>query len=309
MSKLALSIDSLNKTYDKSFKALSDVSFSVEEGDFFALLGPNGAGKSTTIGILSTLVKKDSGSVIVSGLDLDKDPLAVKRNIGVVPQEFNFPIFDKVEDIVINQAGYYGVPYRRAKENAMYFLKNLDLWDKRHVQAGKLSGGMKRRLMIARGMIHEPKLLLLDEPTAGVDVEMRRTTWSFLRKMNEHGVTIILTTHYLEEAEALCRNLAVIDKGKIKATGEMQALLRQQQNKTFIIECTEPVTNLPEVPGYDLTLNGSNIIQVTCGGDAQLNPILTALAQANADIQAVRPSTNRLEQFFLDLVGSKEVSS
>lgn len=307
MNELALSISHLRKTYSTGLKALDDVSFSVPQGDFFALLGPNGAGKSTIIGIISTLINKDSGTVKVLGNDLDSDPLALKRCIGVVPQEFNFSVFDKVEDIIINQAGFYGVPYKRAKQNAIYFLKNLDLWDKRHTQAIKLSGGMKRRLMIARGMIHEPRLLLLDEPTAGVDVEMRRLTWAFLQKINQQGVTIILTTHYLEEAEALCRNMAIIDKGNIKAQGSMNDLLKTQSRQTYLIECNAEQFVLPSLDGYTLSWHpGQNVIEVSMHGGAQLNPVLTAIAQANIDILSVRPSSSRLEQFFMDLVRSKE---
>jgi ABC-2 type transport system ATP-binding protein len=305
----ALSVTHLRKTYNSGLEALKDVSFEVADGDFFALLGPNGAGKSTTIGIISTLVKKTQGQVTVFGHDLDSDPMALKRCIGVVPQEFNFSIFDKVIDIIVNQAGYYGVPYKRAKENATYFLKQLDLWDKRNTPAGKLSGGMKRRLMIARGMVHEPRLLLLDEPTAGVDVEMRRLTWDFLRAMNRQGVTIILTTHYLEEAEALCKHTAIIDKGLIRVKGDIQELLKHQSRQTYIIECNAESFRLPTVPGYDIVWQPeAGIIEVNCPGNAPLNPVLAAVAEQNVKILGVRPSASRLEQFFLDLVKSRESS-
>ena len=309
MDTKALAISHLVKRYNKGPQALKGIDLSVSHGDFFALLGPNGAGKSTTISIISTLTHKTEGRVQVYGHDLDVDPLAVKKCIGVVPQEFNFSIFDTVENIVINQAGYYGIPYKQAKLSAAYFLKKLDLWDKRHTQAMKLSGGMKRRLMIARGMVHEPKLLLLDEPTAGVDVEMRRLTWDFLRSINEKGVTIILTTHYLEEAEALCRHTAIIDEGIIKATGSISELVNKMEQKSFVIECAKLDFELPVLDGYSLTADvKTDTLNVTCHGPTHLTPILMALGERKADILAVRPQSNRLEDYFLNMVKSREPS-
>lgn len=250
----ALSIRQLTKTYGNGFQALKGIDLDVAEGDFFALLGPNGAGKSTTIGILSTLVNKSGGTVNVFGHDLDRDPSGLKRCLGVVPQEFNFNQFEKAFDILVTQAGYYGIPAKIAKERAERYLNQLGLWDKRDVSSRMLSGGMKRRLMIARALIHQPRLLILDEPTAGVDIELRRSMWSFLTELNREGITIILTTHYLEEAEQLCRNIGIIDHGQIVKNTSMRELLSQLHVETFLLDLKESQLVAPELGSYPAQL-------------------------------------------------------
>ncbi|MGH8366784.1 MAG: ABC transporter ATP-binding protein, partial [Pseudomonas sp.] len=258
----ALSIRQLTKTYGNGFQALSGIDLDVAEGDFFALLGPNGAGKSTTIGILSTLVNKTTGTVNIFGNDLDKSPAALKRSIGVVPQEFNFNQFEKTFDIVVTQAGYYGIPPKIAKERAEQYLTQLGLWDKRDVPSRSLSGGMKRRLMIARALVHEPRLLILDEPTAGVDIELRRSMWTFLTELNQKGITIILTTHYLEEAEQLCRNIGIIDHGTIVENTSMRNLLSQLHVETFLLDLKNDMTVAPQLIGYPNRLVDSHTLEV-----------------------------------------------
>ncbi len=298
---LALNISALNKTYDNGFVALNNVDLQVAAGDFFALLGPNGAGKSTTLGIVSSLVNLTSGTVSVFGKDLKTDRMAVKASLGVVPQEFNFNGFEKVYDIISQQAGYYGMSSTLAKTRIEHYLKKLDLWEKRHVQARMLSGGMKRRLMIARALIHEPKLLILDEPTAGVDIELRRTMWEFLKEINAKGTTIILTTHYLEEAEALCRNIAIINKGEIVANTSARALLRQLKKATFVADLMDPIT-VPETSEFNFRQVGDVQIEFDILKDHPLNAAIEAFGALGGKVMSIRPKHNRLEEVFVDLI-------
>ncbi len=265
----ALSVEHLNKTYKSGVVALRDVSLDVEEGDFFALLGPNGAGKSTLIGIVTSLVNKTSGTVRVFDADADSDLERAKAYIGLVPQEVNFNQFEKPFDIVVNQAGYYGIPRKLARERAEKYLKTLSLWDKHNGPSRELSGGMKRRLMIARAMVHEPRLLILDEPTAGVDIEVRRSMWRYLEQINGEGTTVILTTHYLEEAENLCRNVAIIDHGRIIENTGVKDLLGKLQVETFVLDTREPVRGLPELEGYTLRLRDQTTIEGAQGAQPQ----------------------------------------
>lgn len=298
----ALKIDQLRKVYDNGFEALKGISLQVEEGDFFALLGPNGAGKSTTLGVVSTLVRKTSGKVEVFGVDQDRDLNATKLNLGVVPQEFNFNMFEKVRDILITQAGYYGIPYKKACERADYYLKKLGLWEKREGPARMLSGGMKRRLMIARALMHEPRLLILDEPTAGVDIELRRSMWEFLKEINAAGTTIILTTHYLEEAESLCRNIAIIDHGSIVQDTSMRELLQQLNAETFILDFEEVITTPPQINGYPLRLIGEHTLEVDVTKGSGLNNLFSGLSNAGLHVSSMRNKSNRLEELFVSLV-------
>ncbi|GID05665.1 ABC transporter ATP-binding protein [Pseudomonas sp. 008] len=298
----ALSIRQLTKTYGNGFQALSGIDLDVAEGDFFALLGPNGAGKSTTIGILSTLVNKTSGTVNVFGHDLDKEPAALKRCIGVVPQEFNFNQFEKTFDIVVTQAGYYGIPPKIAKERAEQYLTQLGLWDKRDVPSRSLSGGMKRRLMIARALVHEPRLLILDEPTAGVDIELRRSMWTFLTELNKKGITIILTTHYLEEAEQLCRNIGIIDHGTIVENTSMKQLLSQLHVETFLLDLKNTLQVAPQLLGYPAKLIDSHTLEVQVDKAMGITALFTQLAQQNIEVLSLRNKTNRLEELFVSLV-------
>ncbi|WP_194787771.1 ABC transporter ATP-binding protein [Pseudomonas sp. UFMG81] len=298
----ALSIRQLTKTYGNGFQALKGIDLDVSEGDFFALLGPNGAGKSTTIGILSTLVNKTSGTVNVFGHDLDREPAALKRCLGVVPQEFNFNQFEKTFDIVVTQAGYYGIPPKLAKERAEQYLTQLGLWDKRDVQSRSLSGGMKRRLMIARALIHEPRLLILDEPTAGVDIELRRSMWSFLTELNQKGITIILTTHYLEEAEQLCRNIGIIDHGAIVENTSMRQLLGKLHVETFVLDLKHDLPAAPELHGYPCRLITPHTLEVQVEKDIGITALFGQLALKNIEVQSLRNKTNRLEELFVSLV-------
>nr|MBO2510997.1 ABC transporter [Gammaproteobacteria bacterium] len=298
----ALSIRQLTKTYGNGFQALHGIDLEVAEGDFFALLGPNGAGKSTTIGILSTLVNKTSGSVEVFGHDLDREPYALKRCLGVVPQEFNFNQFEKVLDIVVTQAGYYGIPARLAKERAELYLTQLGLWEKRNAASRELSGGMKRRLMIARALIHQPRLLILDEPTAGVDIELRRSMWSFLTELNQQGITIILTTHYLEEAEQLCRNIAIIDHGRIVEHSSMKELLMKLHVETFLLDLRDPLRVAPQLNGYPARLIDNHTLEVQVEKNLGLNGLFTQLAGHGIQVLSLRNKTNRLEELFVSLV-------
>ena len=298
----ALSIRQLTKTYGNGFQALSGIDLDVAEGDFFALLGPNGAGKSTTIGILSTLVNKTSGTVNVFGHDLDRNPAALKRSIGVVPQEFNFNQFEKTFDIVVTQAGYYGIPAKIAKERAEKYLTQLGLWDKRDTPSRSLSGGMKRRLMIARALVHEPRLLILDEPTAGVDIELRRSMWTFLTELNEQGTTIILTTHYLEEAEQLCRNIGIIDHGTIVENTSMRQLLGQLHVETFVLDLKYPLSSTPHLIGYPSLLLDGNTLEVQVDKAVGITGLFTQLAAQNIEVVSLRNKTNRLEELFVSLV-------
>ncbi len=303
----ALSIEQLTKTYANGFEALKGISLEVQEGDFFALLGPNGAGKSTTIGVISSLVNKTSGRVTVFGHDLDRARAQAKQLIGVVPQEFNFNQFEKVGDIVVTQAGYYGIEPQLARERAEHYLRQLGLWDKRALQSRRLSGGMKRRLMIARALVHQPKLLILDEPTAGVDIELRRSMWEFLQRINrEDGITIILTTHYLEEAEQLCRNIAIIDQGQIIQNSSMKALLGQLQQETFILDCAEPIAELPEVPGLQLKRHDDHSLEATVAKGQGLTGLFVALHHAGIEVTSMRNRSNRLEELFVQLVEGRQ---
>ena len=298
----ALELDKLHKTYRNGQVALSGIDLAVGEGDFFALLGPNGAGKSTAIGIVSSLVNKTSGSVRVFGHDLDRDPAAVKACIGLVPQEFNFNQFEPVVEIVVNQAGYYGIPRREAYRRAEASLRQLDLWDRRTVQARELSGGMKRRLMIARALVHRPRLLILDEPTAGVDIEIRRSMWTFLREINARGTTIILTTHYLEEAESLCRHIAIINRGRIAEHARMGELLRRLDTETFVLDLRDPLERIDPIPGFALQLLDSCTLEVSVSRACGLNPLFATLDARGVQVVSLRNKQNRLEQLFIDLV-------
>lgn len=298
----ALKIKSLTKTYDNNFEALKGIDLEVLDGDFFALLGPNGAGKSTTIGVICSLVRKSSGSLKIFGIDIDEDFSAAKQYVGVVPQEFNFNQFEKPIDILITQAGYYGIPVSVATERAQKYLKLLGLWDKRNVPSRSLSGGMKRRLMIARALIHQPKLLVLDEPTAGVDIELRRSMWGFLEDINQQGTTIILTTHYLEEAERLCRNVAIIDKGKIVQNTSVKNLIKQLNKETFILDLKGEITSNIAINGYSLTVVDSNTIEVAIDKDSSLNSLFDQLTRQGVDVVSMRNKANRLEELFIDMV-------
>ncbi len=301
MSK-ALVIQNLKKTYGSSHVALKGINLEVEEGDFFALLGPNGAGKSTTIGIIASLVNKTAGKVWVFGYDIDRDFDLAKTCIGLVPQEFNFGIFERVIDIIINQAGYYGIPYKKAAKRAEYYLTKLGLWDKRFQAAKTLSGGMKRRLMIARALVHEPKMLILDEPTAGVDVELRRSMWAFLKEINQKGTTIILTTHYLEEAEALCRRVAIIHHGSILEDTTIKALLSRLHQETIVLDLKSPHLTLPKIPECKLHFIDETTLEVTFPKTLYINDIFAVLTKEGMEVVSMRNKVNRLEEFFLGML-------
>ena len=300
----ALLIDDLHKVYGNGFEALKGISLAVEAGDFLALLGPNGAGKSTAIGVICSLVKKTSGQVKIFGIDIDRDFSAAKCELGIVPQEFNFNQFEKVRDILLVQAGYYGLPRTLAEERADKYLKQLGLWDKRDTAARMLSGGMKRRLMIARALVHEPRLLILDEPTAGVDIELRRSMWSFLRDINAAGTTIILTTHYLEEAESLCRNIAIIDSGKIVKNTSVSSLLKTLSLETFVLDLREPLEVLPTIENFSLRLVDALHLEVDLAKDQLLSDVFSRLLQEGVEVLSMRNKTNRLEELFVSLTGS-----
>ena len=305
---IAISIQNLAKTYANGFEALKGITLEVEQGDFFALLGPNGAGKSTTIGVISTLVNKTSGSVEVFGKNVDAHVYETKLDFGVVPQEVNFSLFEKVGDIVMTQAGYYGLPRKIAAQRCEKYLRKLGLWEKRNERSRTLSGGMKRRLMIARALVHEPRLLILDEPTAGVDIELRRSMWEFLTEINNNGTTIILTTHYLEEAEQLCRNIAIIDEGKIVENTSMRKLLNELDSQVYILETTSQIP-----PGFDLNLDNASLeivdehcIEVTVSGGLSVNDVFSVFSEAQIKIDSMRNKTNRLESLFLSKLESND---
>jgi len=300
----ALEIVNLNKTYDNGHVALKDVSLSVKQGDFFALLGPNGAGKSTTLGIVSSLVNKTSGTVKIFGHDLDRELVAAKTCLGVVPQEINFNQFERVQDILVTQAGYYGIPAKEAEVTAEKYLRELGLWEKRDQPGRMLSGGMKRRVMIARALIHKPKLLILDEPTAGVDIELRRSMWRFLRSINEAGTTIILTTHYLEEAEELCRNIAIIDHGKILENSSKQVLLGKLHKTTYVVELDTQLDEAPVVNGYHVVVDEYGGLEVTLEQGQDMTGFFEEVASHPWRIKSIRSKGNRLEELFLSLVSS-----
>ena len=304
----ALTITDLQKTYRNGLTAVNGINLTVEEGDFFALLGPNGAGKSTTIGIITGLVNKTAGKVQVFGHDIDTELAAAKSCLGLMPQEFNFNIFEPVIQIVVNQAGYYGISRDLAYQRAEKYLSQLGLWDRRNESARMLSGGMKRRLMIARALMHEPKVLILDEPTAGVDIELRRTLWEFLRNINQQGITIILTTHYLEEAEYLCKNIAIIDNGKIIENTSMKHLLQQLNQETFVLYLKDPVHSLPEIPHFKLHLLDDTTLEVDVIKGQSLNELFNALSQLSISILSMRNKVNRLEEMFLFLVSGEQRS-
>jgi len=298
----ALEIQGLRKTYPNGFEALKGIDLKVRQGDFFALLGANGAGKSTTIGIVTSLVNKTAGSVRVFDADLDRDPGAVKSSLGLVPQEFNFNVFETVWQIVTHQAGYYGVGRDLTRERAEVYLRKLGLWDKRHDRARNLSGGMKRRLMIARALVHEPSLLILDEPTAGVDIEIRRSMWKFVQEINAAGTTVILTTHYLEEAENLCRNIAIIDHGEIIENTSVKSLLGKLDVETFVLDLREPVSEPPVLDGVDIVLRDSTTLEASMPKSRSLNRLFHVLEEAGIEVRSMRNKSNRLEELFVRLV-------
>lgn len=302
----ALEIEQLRKTYAGGFEALKGISLNVAKGDFYALLGPNGAGKSTTIGVISSLVNKTSGQVKVFGYDIDKDLELAKQNLGLVPQEFNFNQFETVEQIVLQQAGYYGVPKQLAKERAQKYLTKLDLWEKRSERARNLSGGMKRRLMIARALMHEPQLLILDEPTAGVDIELRRSMWEFLKEINsQQGITIILTTHYLEEAEMLCRNIGIINKGGLIENTTMKDLLGKLHVETFILDLAEGSSE-PQLSGVNSQTFANGSLEIEIEKTQGLNAIFTQLTEQGVQVLSMRNKANRLEELFVSIVREGE---
>ena len=301
---VAISIDNLRKTYANGFSALKGVSLRVNQGDFFALLGPNGAGKSTTIGILSTLVKRSSGSVEIFGRNVDTHVYETKYDLGLVPQEFNFNQFEKVQDVVVTQAGYYGLPKKLALERAEKYLRKLGLWEKRDERSRSLSGGMKRRLMIASALAHEPRLLILDEPTAGVDIELRRSMWEFLKEINSQGTTIVLTTHYLEEAEQLCKKIAIIDEGKIIENTSMKDLLSKLDSETFILDLAQHLDTVPDSKFSDISIRSIDkmSIEVTLSAQRNINEVFSELDKNGIKIASMRNKTNRLEQLFMSRI-------
>jgi ABC-2 type transport system ATP-binding protein len=301
----ALAIENLRKTYSNGVEALKGIDFNVESGDFYALLGPNGAGKTTAIGIITSLVNKTAGKVAVFGHDLDTELEQAKACIGLVPQEMNMNLFDTVLNIVVNQAGYYGIDRRTAMQRAEKYLSELRLWDRREHAARSLSGGMKRRLMIARALIHEPRLLILDEPTAGVDIEIRRSMWEYLREINAAGTTIILTTHYLEEAESLCRHVAIIDEGCIIEDARMSDVLRKLQREVFVLSLQEPLDRAPTLPGFEAELRDELELEVALYASDDLNALFRCLDEQGITVMSMRNKANRLEELFIGLVEGK----
>jgi ABC-2 type transport system ATP-binding protein len=304
----ALTFYQLAKTYKNGVQALKGIDLAVEEGDFFALLGPNGAGKTTAIGIVTSLVNKTGGRVEVFGHDIDRELAIAKSCIGLVPQELNFNQFETVTTILLNQAGFYGIPRRVASQRLEKYLTALALWDKRNAVSRTLSGGMKRRLMIARALMHEPRLLILDEPTAGVDIEVRRTMWTFMRDINKAGTTIILTTHYLEEAENLCRNVAIIDKGRIIENDRMSRVLRKLQTEVFVFNLRNPLAAVPLLPEYRVSMPDDHTLEIEVSKDQSLNDIFSRLSAAGIEVLSMRNKTNRLEELFMRLVNQDEAS-
>jgi len=301
---LAISIKDLHKTYSNGHKALNGISLDVGEGDFFALLGANGAGKSTTIGVIATLVKKTSGSVEVFGKNVDTNSYETKLDLGIVPQEINFNLFEKVFDICVTQGGYYGLPRKLAEERSEKYLRQLGLWEKHDQRARNLSGGMKRRLLIARALIHEPRLLILDEPTAGVDIELRRSTWAFLQKINRAGTTIILTTHYLEEAESLCRTIAIMDEGEIIENTSMKALLQKLDQEQIILDSRDKLISEPQLENFVIKKLDEHSLEVTLNKDQNINEVFILLDQQGIGIKSMRNKSNRLEQLFISLLNN-----
>jgi ABC-2 type transport system ATP-binding protein len=305
----ALSIRGLTKTYRNGVQALKGIDLDVEEGDFFALLGPNGAGKTTTIGIIMSLVNKTAGSAEVFGNDVESASELAKSCIGVVPQEVNFNVYETPETILVNQAGFYGVPRPLARQRAEKCLKQLQLWDRRNAIARALSGGMKRRLMIARALVHQPRLLILDEPTAGVDIEVRRSMWEFLRTINAAGTTIILTTHYLEEAENLCRNVAIIDAGRIILNDSMPRVLRKLQTEVFVLNLRAPLSQAPQLPGLEPRLIDDQTLEIEVSKSQSLNEVFAALNDQRIDVLSMRSKVSRLEELFVRLVGKSDTAA
>jgi ABC-2 type transport system ATP-binding protein len=298
----ALEFQQLTKTYKNGVQALKGIDLTVEEGDFFALLGPNGAGKTTAIGIVTSLINKSAGKVRVFGYDIDTQLALAKSCIGLVPQEINFNQFETVTTILVNQAGFYGIPRQVALGRLEKYLGALQLWEKRNAVSRTLSGGMKRRLMIARALMHEPRLLILDEPTAGVDIEVRRSMWTFMRDINVSGTTIILTTHYLEEAENLCRNVAIIDKGRIIENDRMSRVLRKLQTEIFVFNLRNPITAAPALPGYQVTMPDDHTLEIEVSKEQNLNDIFSRLSGAGIEVLSMRNKSNRLEELFMRLV-------
>ncbi len=301
----AIEIKNLEKTYHSGQRALNGVDLTIERGDFFALLGPNGAGKSTTIGIICGLVNKSKGLVKVFEHDIDVESDAAKAALGIVPQEINFSQFESCLEIVVNQGGYYGVPRKLASKRAEKYLSQLGLWEKRNICSRELSGGLKRRLMIARALIHEPEILILDEPTAGVDVELRRSMWDFLIETNRRGTTILLTTHYLEEAERLCKNIAIIDEGSIIKNTSLKGLLHTLNKETFVLDLAEPFEFIPKVNGYELILVDKSTVEVEVEQKKNINDLFVELNKHNISVRSIRSKSNRLEELFLALVDHK----
>jgi ABC-2 type transport system ATP-binding protein len=301
----ALSIHDLTKTYSNGVQALKGIDFNVESGDFYALLGPNGAGKTTAIGIICSLVNKSGGNVQIFGHDIDSNKEAAKACIGLVPQEITLNLFDTVQNIVLNQAGYYGIERREGRRRAEKYLRELRLWDKRLEPARTLSGGMKRRLMIARALVHEPSLLILDEPTAGVDIEIRRSMWDFLRQINDAGTTIILTTHYLEEAESLCRHVAIIDEGRVIENAPMSAVLRKLQKETFVLSLRNALNEAPKLDGFDVLLRDDGDLEVAVEANRDLNDLFARLSAGGIAVSSLRNKSNRLEELFIGLVENR----
>jgi ABC-2 type transport system ATP-binding protein len=302
----ALSVRGLTKTYKNGIQALKGIDLDVEQGDFFALLGPNGAGKTTLIGIVTSLVNKSSGQASVFGHDIDRELEAAKTCIGIVPQEMNFNQFETPYTIVVNQAGFYGIPRPLARERAEKYLKQLQLWDRKDKMSRGLSGGMKRRLMIARALVHEPRLLILDEPTAGVDIEIRRSMWDFLREINEQGTTIILTTHYLEEAETLCRNIAIINGGLIVERDRMSSLLRRLNTETFVLNLRNSLDAAPRLEGYGIVLVDDHTLEVETAKEQNLNDVFGRLSSLGIEVLSMRNKVNRLEEIFMRLVEKRD---
>ena len=302
----ALEINNLTKIYPNKLIALNSINLNVNQGDFFALLGPNGAGKSTAIGIICDLTKKTSGSVKIFGHCIDENNDAAKSCIGIVPQEINFSLFETCLEIVVNQGGFYGIKRSHAIKRAEKYLRKLNLWEKRNERSRNLSGGMKRRLMIARALVHEPKMLILDEPTAGVDVELRRSMWDFLIDINQQGVTIVLTTHYLEEAESLCKNIAIINHGKIVENTSMKELLSKLNKETFIFDLNNPIKELPNLEDYNLKLIDTTTIEVEVDRERNINKLFEILTKKNINITSMRNKTSRLEELFLKLLNNKD---
>ncbi len=301
----ALQLEQLRKTYPNGVEALRGIDLRVTQGDFFALLGPNGAGKTTAIGIITSLVNKTGGKVSVFGYDLDRQREAAKSCIGVVPQEFNLNVFEKCWNILINQAGYYGVPRPVARERAETYLKELHLWEHRDRMSRELSGGMKRRLMIARALVHQPRLLILDEPTAGVDIEIRRSMWDLMTRINREGMTIILTTHYLHEAESFCRNIAIIDEGRIIENDTMVNVVRKLKREMFVLTLEESLYRAPDLPGYQVQLRNEHEIEVEVEQEQGLNALFEVLSEQSLHVASMRTRSNRLEELFLRLVDDK----